>query len=48
MVLEEQRNLHEDLERLEQAISDRLLEEPKQVCLQALHNDRQLADILTS
>lgn len=31
MILEEQRILHEDLERLEQAIADRLLEEPKNV-----------------
>jgi hypothetical protein len=33
MVLEEQRLLHEDLERLEQAIADRLMEEPKHVQL---------------
>ena len=32
MILEDQRVLHEDLERLEQAIADRVLEEPKQVC----------------
>ena len=32
MLLEEQRFLHEDLERLEQAISDRVLEDPKHVC----------------
>jgi len=31
MVLEEQRNLHEDIERLEQAIAERFVEEPKQV-----------------
>jgi ubiquinone biosynthesis protein UbiJ len=31
MVLEEQRFLHEDLERLEQAIADRVTEEPKHV-----------------
>ena len=31
MVLEEQRLLHEDLERLEQAVADRVLEEPKHV-----------------
>ncbi|KAI9857052.1 MAG: hypothetical protein M1813_008658 [Trichoglossum hirsutum] len=30
MILEEQRFLHEDLERLEQGISDRVTEEPKQ------------------
>ena len=31
MLLEEQRFLHEDLERLEQGIADRIGEEPKQV-----------------
>jgi hypothetical protein len=31
MILEEQRFLHEDLERLEQGISDRTAEEPRQV-----------------
>lgn len=31
MLLEEQRFLHEDIERLEQAIADRIGEEPKQV-----------------
>lgn len=31
LVLEEQRYIHEDLERLEQGIADRMLEEPKQV-----------------
>lgn len=31
MILEEQRFLHEDLERLEQAISDRVAEDPRQV-----------------
>jgi splicing factor 3A subunit 3 len=31
MVLEEQRLLHEDLERLEQAVADRILEDPKHV-----------------
>src|ERR1700761_7582866 len=31
MVLEEQRLLHEDLERLEQAIADRVLDDPKHV-----------------
>jgi splicing factor 3A subunit 3 len=33
MILEEQRFLHEDLERLEQGIADRIAEEPKQVSL---------------
>lgn len=32
MLLEEQRFLHEDLERLEQGISDRVAEDPKHVC----------------
>lgn len=31
LVLEEQRYIHEDLERLEQGIADRMLDEPKQV-----------------
>ena len=31
MILEEQRFLHEDLERLEQGISDRVAEEPRHV-----------------
>jgi hypothetical protein len=31
MVLEEQRLLHEDLERLEQAIADRVLDDQKHV-----------------
>lgn len=31
MVLEEQRFIHEDLERLEQAIADRIAEEPRNV-----------------
>jgi hypothetical protein len=31
MILEEQRFLHEDLERLEQGISDRVAEDPRHV-----------------
>jgi splicing factor 3A subunit 3 len=31
MILEEQRFLHEDLERLEQGISDRVIEDPRNV-----------------
>lgn len=31
MIFEDQRFIHEDLERLEQAISDRVLEDPKHV-----------------
>lgn len=31
MLIEEQRFLHEDLERLEQAISDRYADDPKHV-----------------
>ncbi len=33
MLLEEQRFLHEDLERLEQGISDRVAEDPRHVCI---------------
>jgi hypothetical protein len=33
MVLEEQRLLHEDIERLEQAIADRLIDEPTHASL---------------
>ena len=33
MVLEDQRFIHEDLERLEQAIADRVAEEPRNVSL---------------
>lgn len=31
MLLEDQRYIHEDLERLEQAISDRVADDPRQV-----------------
>lgn len=31
MLLEDQRFIHEDLERLEQGISDRIVEEPRNV-----------------
>jgi len=31
MIVEDQRFIHEDLERLEQGIADRMLEEPKNV-----------------
>lgn len=31
MVLEDQRFIHEDLERLEQGIADRVVEEPRNV-----------------
>lgn len=33
MILEEQRFLHEDLERLEQGISDRVIEDPRHVSI---------------
>lgn len=33
MLLEDQRYIHEDLERLEQGIADRMSEEPKHVSL---------------
>jgi len=36
LLIEEQRFLHEDLERLEQAISDRTSENPKTVRLKIL------------
>lgn len=32
MLLEDQRFLHEDLERLEQAITERVAEDPRNVC----------------
>jgi len=47
MILEEQRVLHEDLERLEQAIADRMLEEPKNVRT-PLPNSCYLNDRLTN
>lgn len=31
LILEEQRYVHEDLERIEQAIADRIADEPKHV-----------------
>jgi hypothetical protein len=31
MLLEDQRDIHEDLERLEEAIAERLLDDPKHV-----------------
>lgn len=37
LVLEEQRYIHEDLERLEQGIADRIREDPKHVSLPNLH-----------
>jgi splicing factor 3A subunit 3 len=33
MILEDQRFIHEDLERLEQGISDRLAEDPRNVSI---------------
>ncbi|KAF4633642.1 hypothetical protein G7Y89_g4474 [Cudoniella acicularis] len=45
MILEEQRFLHEDLERLEQAISDRVAEDPRQV-RERLNRDHQIAGFL--
>jgi len=50
MVLEEQRLLHEDLERLEQAVADRILEDPKHVSIsrstRTLLNKAQIRDRL--
>ncbi|CAG8973338.1 hypothetical protein HYALB_00000101 [Hymenoscyphus albidus] len=45
MILEEQRILHEDLERLEQAISDRVAEDPRQV-RERLNRDHQISGFL--
>lgn len=36
MLFEEQRFIHEDLERLEQAVADRVAEEPRNVSVLAL------------
>lgn len=46
MLLEEQRFLHEDLERLEQGISDRVAEEPKHI-RDRLNRDHQISGFLT-
>jgi splicing factor 3A subunit 3 len=51
MLLEDQRFLHEDLERLEQAITDRVAEDPKNVCPLSIHkssrtNHSQIKDRL--
>jgi len=43
--IEEQRLLHEDLERLEQAISDRILEEPRNI-RERLNRDHEIAGFL--
>ncbi|KAF7884852.1 hypothetical protein EAF00_010670 [Botryotinia globosa] len=45
MILEEQRFLHEDLERLEQGIADRVAEDPKQV-RERLNRDHQIGHFL--
>ncbi|KAI9047161.1 hypothetical protein LZ554_008615 [Drepanopeziza brunnea f. sp. 'monogermtubi'] len=45
MILEEQRFLHEDLERLEQGISDRVAEEPRHI-RERLSRDHQVAGFL--
>ncbi|KAE8449589.1 hypothetical protein EG329_007919 [Mollisiaceae sp. DMI_Dod_QoI] len=45
MILEEQRFLHEDLERLEQGISDRVGEEPRHI-RERLNRDHQIAGFL--
>ncbi|KAI0858206.1 hypothetical protein F4860DRAFT_487083 [Xylaria cubensis] len=45
MLLEEQRFLHEDLERLEQGIADRIGEEPKHI-RDRLARDHQIAEFL--
>ena len=45
MILEEQRFLHEDLERLEAAIADRVTDEPRHV-RERLNRDHQIAGFL--
>ncbi|RDW78283.1 C2H2 and C2HC zinc finger-1 [Coleophoma crateriformis] len=45
MLLEEQRYLHEDLERLEQGISDRVAEDPKHI-RERLNRDHQISGFL--
>ncbi|KAL3423101.1 splicing factor 3a [Phlyctema vagabunda] len=45
MILEEQRFLHEDLERLEQGISDRVAEDPRHI-RERLNRDHQIAGFL--
>jgi len=45
MILEEQRFLHEDLERLEQGISDRVAEDPRHV-RERLNRDHQISGFL--
>ncbi|KAL8698195.1 MAG: hypothetical protein Q9201_006707 [Fulgogasparrea decipioides] len=45
MLLEDQRFLHEDLERLEQGISDRVLEDPKHI-RDRLNRDHQISGFL--
>jgi hypothetical protein len=37
MILDEQRTLHEEVERLEQAIAERVIEEPNHVSLAPLY-----------
>jgi hypothetical protein len=36
MLIEEQRFIHEDLERLEQAIADRVVDEPRNVSRESM------------
>ncbi|KAH8805754.1 hypothetical protein F5884DRAFT_709484 [Xylogone sp. PMI_703] len=45
MILEEQRFLHEDLERLEQGIADRIADEPRHI-RERLNRDHQIASFL--
>ncbi|RMD40586.1 hypothetical protein DV735_g4525, partial [Chaetothyriales sp. CBS 134920] len=46
MLVEDQRFLHEDLERLEQAIAERVAEEPKNI-KDRLNRDHQISNFLT-
>ncbi|KAK3948726.1 hypothetical protein QBC32DRAFT_350855 [Pseudoneurospora amorphoporcata] len=45
MLLEEQRYIHEDLERLEQGIADRMRDEPKQIH-ERLNRDHEVSQLL--
>ena len=42
MVVEDQRVLHEDIERLESAVADRVMEEPKNVRFSSSFKDKKL------
>lgn len=48
MILEEQRSIHEDLERLEQGISDRVIEDPKHVSSHPLSPQSSLPMLMST